>query len=521
VQLLLIIRGYCCSFDANQQSTFALKGAKHRVQVFIQGYDVTVTDYVEYFMALVDVVETYGGAYGNEPGLLREQLIKQGMSAADADKTVANGGPDAAKIKKAMVVTRECYLSCMILQGSDNSRFYQVKTDLQNDMMKGTDNFPKTVVQTTRLLSDYKVPPRHVRAREPDSEGVAFVQGAGEKKPVIGTIDCWHCGKKGHYKTSCPELQIDEGVQNLSIEDGVQEHSLFSTDDDYEMLQKEETGVRRWANGRLQNSSGPFGYLAMPPMSTAAVKPQGQKGIHCILSPHRVYINTCASYASSPYPHLLKNLKKEECALMGHSNMGSGGMEMSGKMGAVEQMWLNEGGVATIIPLKVLEKIWPVSCDSRRNGGCFVIHANQGNIIVKNNNKGMPYLDVRDVEAEVALLFIQTTIGAVEAAMVAPAREVLFVQTVRGNMEGYTQREVEDARAAREAQAMLGHPTDRDFLGMIRSGMILNCPVTPSAVQNANRIFCPDLAGVRGRTVRRPPESVTTNYVQIPCALLE
>jgi hypothetical protein len=88
-------------------------------------------------------------------------------------------------------------------------------------------------------------------------------------------------------------------------------------------------------------------------------------------------------------------------------------------------------------------------------------------------------------------------------------------------MEGYTQREVKDARAAHEAQAMLGHPTDRKFLGMIRSGMILSCPVTPSAVQNANRIFGPNLAGVRGQTLWRPPESVTTNYVQIPRALLE
>jgi hypothetical protein len=195
------------------------------------------------------------------------------------------------------------------------------------------------------------------------------VQGAGEKTPVIGTIDCWHCGKKGHYKTSCPELQIDEGVQNLSIEDSVQEHSLFSTDNNYKMLQKEETGVCRWANGRPQNSSGPFGYLATPPMSRAAVKPQGQKGLHGILSPHHVYIDTCASYASTPYPHLLKNPKKDKCALVGHSNMGSGEIEMSGEMGAVEQMWLNEGGVVSIIPLKVLEKIWPESYDSRRNGG--------------------------------------------------------------------------------------------------------------------------------------------------------
>ena len=47
----------------------------------------------------------------------------------------------------------------------------------------------------------------------------------------------------------------------------------------------------------------------------------------------------------------------------------------------------------------------------------------------------MPYLDVREVEAGVALTFVQMTIGAIEAERVAPDKGVSFVQTVRGNMD--------------------------------------------------------------------------------------
>jgi hypothetical protein len=77
----------------------------------------------------------------------------------------------------------------------------------------------------------------------------------------------------------------------------------------------------------------------------------------------------------------------------------------------------------------------------------------------------MPYLDLCKLEAKVALSFVQTA--------------MLFIQMVRGNIEGYTQREVEEACAPREAQAMLCHLTNRDFLGMLHSGMITNCTVSP------------------------------------------
>ncbi len=48
---------------------------------------------------------------------------------------------------------------------------------------------------------------------------------------------------------------------------------------------------------------------------------------------------------------------------MGHSNAGSCSMSSSGEIRALKKMWLNEGGVATILPLKELEKLWHLVYD--------------------------------------------------------------------------------------------------------------------------------------------------------------
>ena len=63
--------------------------------------------------------------------------------------------------------------------------------------------------------------------------------------------------------------------------------------------------------------------------------------------------------------------------------------------------------------------------------------------MVQNNTCGMPYLDIRELEGEVALCLLQGTI-----------------ETVQANMEGFTKQEIEDAKKAQEAQGMLGHPAD-------------------------------------------------------------
>jgi hypothetical protein len=229
----------------------------------------------------------------------------------------------------------------------------------------------------------------------------------------------------GHYKNKCLELQVLVlGIQ-INIDKCNKEHALFYSNDGYDLIQKQE------------------------------------KGVQGILSPYHAFIDMCTSYASTLYPHLLTNLKNEKCRLIGHSNAGSCGKYSSGEMGALKQMWMNKDRVATIILLKLLKKLWEFTYDYRLHSSAFVFHTDNGNIILCNNKNGMPYLNLRELEAKAALS---------------------LVQTMQGNMEWFTKHEVEEARKARKAQAMLGHPTDQDFLGMVCGSMISDCPMSANAV---------------------------------------
>ncbi len=65
-------------------------------------------------------------------------------------------------------------------------------------------------------------------------------------------------------------------------------------------------------------------------------------------------------------------------------------------------------------------------------------------------------------------------------------------------------------------QGMNVNPTEKEFAGMVRERLLTNCPITVRNVDNANRIFGPDLANLRGEMTRKIPKCVRVKYVQIP-----
>ena len=67
---------------------------------------------------------------------------------------------------------------------------------------------------------------------------------------------------------------------------------------------------------------------------------------------------------------------------------------------------------------------------------------------------------------------------------------------------------------------MIGAPTEREYQGLVRQIFLQDCPITPSDITNAHKIFGPDLANIRGKTVRRKSEHVSTEIVEIPQQIL-
>ena len=63
---------------------------------------------------------------------------------------------------------------------------------------------------------------------------------------------------------------------------------------------------------------------------------------------------------------------------------------------------------------------------------------------------------------------------------------------------------------------MIGHPTDARFKQLVSERVLKDCPVTADDVTNAVSIFGPDLAGIRGKTVRGQPDRVETEFIPIP-----
>jgi hypothetical protein len=95
-----------------------------------------------------------------------------------------------------------------------------------------------------------------------------------------------------------------------------------------------------------------------------------------------------------------------------------------------------------------------------------------------------------------------------------------LINTVKENRVGYTQRQFEQAKKARELYHIVGTPTIETFKTLLKMNAIRNCPVTMEDVNIAEKIFGPDMSSLKGKPTRRKSTPVREDTVKIPEELI-
>jgi hypothetical protein len=163
------------------------------------------------------------------------------------------------------------------------------------------------------------------------------------------------------------------------------------------------------------------------------------------------------------------------------------------------KVWYIPDGIVNIFSMHELEKMFCITYDSC--DGFYVVHTPKGHVQFYKDEQGLPYINLEQL-SKAAVMLLHWGQEATEAN--DATKGTLLVQTVHGNFEGYTKSEILQAKEACRAQAMIRNPNEKDYKGMISSNMRNNCPISASEITNAQNIFGPDLASIRGKLCTGP-----------------
>jgi hypothetical protein len=127
-------------------------------------------------------------------------------------------------------------------------------------------------------------------------------------------------------------------------------------------------------------------------------------------------------------------------------------------------VWYNTKAITNILALSNVIKQYHVTYDS--DDQMFVVHRepeNKPNITFWMHESMVHYYNLRN-------------------------EEFTFINTVSGNKEGFTQRQIKGAEVAQTLYATLSYPSWKDFKWVIWSNQIKDCPVTIQDVDVALKI---------------------------------
>ena len=295
-----------------------------------------------------------------------------------------------------------------------------------------------------------------------------------------GDSHCYNCGKTDHWAYECPDLTAKQQAQlHMHIEA------------EGERPEEQQEGHQLLNVSMVQGEA---------------------------LPDNRAYLDRCSTVTAFKTDKYLDGIKTVRNGIKINCNVGAVTTNEMGSYGRLN-VWYIPNGIANIFSMHQLEKHYQITYDSWE--GFYKVHTPRGTVKFHKDEQGLPFIYLDGSSQDAAKMLVQLGEHVTMTQTKGNDEHTMLVETVRGNFEGFTKNKVLRAKQARRAQAMMGNPSEKDYKGVVSNHLISNCPITVNNITNSRAIHGPALASVRGKTVRRAPGPVVTDYVNVPHSLVQ
>jgi hypothetical protein len=137
IELIKTIKGLSFQFEGQQSKTRGRLLAHQRFHQLFQDRDMTNARFLEKFLTSVSVLEQYEGTLGRDEVGIEDEITEAGYTLPASDK----------ETKTASDTATDKFLGMAFVISVDRYRYGTLLNELENDMTKGTDNYPVAVTK--------------------------------------------------------------------------------------------------------------------------------------------------------------------------------------------------------------------------------------------------------------------------------------------------------------------------------------------------------------------------------------
>ena len=372
-----------------------------------------------------------------------------------------------------LVAPTDAQQAVKFMRGLDDARYSELKQHFYDHARAGTGNYPATLVAAYTVASNH-----YQKSKSKNTNyGVAYVAGKGNGKPNGKSAKPQSDGSRqkklpyckfhecnDHWTSDCPE--VCKVIEQL----------------------KEEENPKIAATAVTQVKKKSWVTIFHSDLSD-------KKYRDFMLKKTDIALDTGATACICNNLSLLKNIRKAKTvARIKGVNAEDLTSEWIGDLLDFGEAWYQPKAVANLVPFGRLEKSRDVKYE--RNSRFYYIN---------DDGEEINFYKVEEDDEGNGLYVYDPTSDFIAA-----------VTTVEQNKLGYSKREVRDATVARDFIRRMGYPSIPDAIDMVKSGSILECPVTVQDIIRAQEIFGPDIAVLKGKTTRKKSKPIKFDYLPKP-----